>query len=234
MRRLPNRPATASSGPAAKSGSLTRNSATLPRRSMSPKSSQSRSGACTPKPTNTTGASKLSFSMGRTVLASMSLFCSSDCVLPSMRNASVAGVCTWVRIIGTVWTQVPSSPPGSSPISSNRSMMYWTAFRPPGVPGARPSNSSEASVLTISDSRAASICAVVPATDGSGLSALPESLAVSASRLPQAVATRQSDPISSARCSMEISASVAGRPRVPDLSCGWPQRPKLPHCLAAL
>src|SRR3546814_5537012 len=66
--------------------------------------------------------------------------CSSDLVVDSSAVVSA---------IGTSWNQDPSLP-GCRPMRTNCALMYSTVFSPPGVPGPRPSNSSEASVFTSS------------------------------------------------------------------------------------
>ena len=55
-----------------------------------------------------------------------------------------------MRIIGTSCVQPPFSPAGSSPAALNCAIKYGTVLSSPGVPGARPWNSSDASVRVMS------------------------------------------------------------------------------------
>src|SRR3546814_282818 len=71
----------------------------------------------------------------------------SSVVLPATSIASVVDSSAVVSAIGTSWNQDPSLP-GCRPMRTNCALMYSTVFSPPGVPGPRPSNSSEASVFT--------------------------------------------------------------------------------------
>src|SRR5688500_17301240 len=87
----------------------------------------------------------------------MSLLCVKVRCCPSMAMLSVAGEPICVRTSGTVCVQLPRSPPGSRPSSRNCRESHSTVFVSPGVPGARPSNSSEASTLTDCEMRSGSI-----------------------------------------------------------------------------
>ena len=63
---------------------------------------------------------------------------------PPFRTTSGEGAPA-IATSGTFCTQLPSGLPGSRPAFLNSSEMYWTLRVSPFEPGARPSNSSEAS-----------------------------------------------------------------------------------------
>src|SRR6476646_11876373 len=92
----------------------------------------------------------------------------SGTVPPACATDTLTGACSFVWIIGTVWVQPPFSPAGSRPAALNCSMRYGIVLSSPGVPGARPWNSSDASTRVMSDMRCMFTCgcgaAAAPAT----------------------------------------------------------------------
>src|SRR5688572_11295048 len=80
----------------------------------------------------------------------------SDCGLPATSMASSAPGSAVVTIIGTSWNQL-SPLPGLRPRRWNCARRYSTVFSSPALPGARPSNASEASTFTCSAKSAALI-----------------------------------------------------------------------------
>src|SRR5579884_1597181 len=82
----------------------------------------------------------------------------SGSVWPAWLTDTFIGAWSLVWIIGTVWVQPPFSPAGSRPAALNCSIRYGIVLASPGVPGARPWNSSDASTRVTSDMRCMLTC----------------------------------------------------------------------------